>query len=327
MPKSSIARPTPIVRSSSSTAERDAPARHGAALGDLELQRCGGDAGVGEQRPDQPGQVRVEQVARRDVDRDAQLEALGAPGAALGDRGPQHDVGDARDQAGLLGERDEAVGPDAAERRVLPARERLDADGGAAAQRELRLVLEHELAHLDARGAAGRRASGGRPCSGPCRRSRPRRTAAPPSRRTARRRRCAAARRRRRRAPGSTASPTLARTSSRIPSSSNGCSSAATSRSADRAAALRVARRRRAGRRTRRRRGGRAGRRARARRAGAPATVAEQPVAVRVPERVVDRLEVVEVDEHQRERLAARRAPARARGRAARAAAGGSAGP
>ena len=112
VPKSSIARPTPIVRSSSSTPSGDAAARDGAALGDLELEQRGRDAGVGEQRPDQPGQVGSSQVARRDVDRDAQLEAVGEPARAHWAIARRSTTSVTRlIRPGLLGERDEAVGP------------------------------------------------------------------------------------------------------------------------------------------------------------------------------------------------------------------------
>ena len=128
VPKSSIARPTPIVRSSSSTAIATRPLGHRAALGDLELQLRRVDAGVGEQRPDQPGQLRVEQAARRDVDRHRAASGPPPPRrphcASAWRRTTSVSAGD---QAGLLGERDEAVGADAPERRVLPARQRLDA--------------------------------------------------------------------------------------------------------------------------------------------------------------------------------------------------------
>ena len=76
-------------------------------------------------------------------------------------------------QARLLGERDEAVRPDETELRVVPAHERLDAADAAARQRDLRLVVHDELAALDARGAAARRARGGR---GSARRARARRS-------------------------------------------------------------------------------------------------------------------------------------------------------
>ena len=102
-----------------------------------------------EHRADPPRQVAVGQAAGGEVDGHAQRESLVAPAAALGDRVAQHDVGQLVHQARLLGERDEAVGADAAEVGMLPARERLDARGTAAGERELRLVLELDLAGAD----------------------------------------------------------------------------------------------------------------------------------------------------------------------------------
>ena len=95
--------------------------------------------------------------------------------------------------------------------------------------------------------------------------------------------------------------PTLARTCSRIPSSSNGASSAATIRSATCRPVGAVARAdeqhgelvaAQAGERVARFHGV----------AQAAGDVLQQPVAVGVAERVVDGLEIVEVDDHERER-------------------------
>ena len=103
-----------------------------------------------EQAADERGEVAVEQAARGEVDRDAQLEAVVAPRAALAERAVEHVVGEQRDEVALLRQPDEPLGRDEAELRVLPAHERLDAVATALAQRELRLVVDDELAALDA---------------------------------------------------------------------------------------------------------------------------------------------------------------------------------
>ena len=61
-----------------------------------------------------------------------------------------HDpLGEPVDEVGLLGERDEAVRCEEAERGVLPADERLDRVDAAVAEPGLGLVVQHELARVD----------------------------------------------------------------------------------------------------------------------------------------------------------------------------------
>ena len=62
---------------------------------------------------------------------------------------PQHPLADARDQPGLLGQPQELARLDHAALGVVPADQRLEADDLAAAQVDLRLVEEPELALLD----------------------------------------------------------------------------------------------------------------------------------------------------------------------------------
>ena len=77
---------------------------------------------------------------------------------------------------------------------MLPAGERLDARRPAARERELGLVLEPDLAGLDAAAQLRRRAAAGRRCSCPATARRPRRAAGTTSRSRARCRRGAAGR-------------------------------------------------------------------------------------------------------------------------------------
>ncbi len=60
-----------------------------------------------------------------------------------------HPVADLGDDAGLLGDRDEAVGQAQAVARVVPAKQRLGAAHLAGDEAHLRLEGEHEIAALD----------------------------------------------------------------------------------------------------------------------------------------------------------------------------------
>ena len=102
-----------------------------------------------EQARDLDRELRVQERARGEVDGDAQLAALVLPHAHLLQRGVEHVGGQRRDQAGLLGDRDELRRADEAEPRVLPARERLDADDRARLELGLGLEEERDLAVLD----------------------------------------------------------------------------------------------------------------------------------------------------------------------------------
>ena len=151
MPKSSIATATPR---RAELLERRAGARDvgdEAALGDLHLQRRGGQRPAVEQPADQRGEVAVEQAARGQVDRDAQLEARRRATRGTG-RSARSSTSWVSSEIRSLcsASADEPLGRDEAELRVLPAHERLDAVAPALAQRELRLVVHDELAALDA---------------------------------------------------------------------------------------------------------------------------------------------------------------------------------
>ena len=106
-----------------------------------------GSRPVSASRPSmQPRQVRLQQLARRQVDRHAQRRQPGAlPGRCLFDGAAQHPVADGNDQAGLLGDRDETIRGDAPQRRVLPAQQGLDADDATLPEVDLRLVVQIKL--------------------------------------------------------------------------------------------------------------------------------------------------------------------------------------
>jgi hypothetical protein len=122
---------------------------HQHRLGDLELEQLGVDLVLGEQARDLDRELGVEERARGQVDRDRELEPGVAPLPDLREGGVEHERGQRRDQAGLLGDRDELAGPDDPELGVVPARERLGADDAARAQVGLRLVVEADLALAD----------------------------------------------------------------------------------------------------------------------------------------------------------------------------------
>ena len=227
------------------------------------------------------------------------------------ERPVEHERGQRAGQPALLDEREEVAGAEQAALRVLPAHERLDAAHGAGPQLGLRLVVQDELAGLE-RGAE--LADQREPLAAvavAARRGRPRGRCACASPRTSRRRRAAAGRCASREWSGKSAMPTLASMWTRMPPTSNDCSSAARSR---RPAVLAVA--------------SSPGWRTTAnssppRRASvsssrssvleARADLAQHLVAGVVAERVVELLEAVEVDQQQRQLVAASSAPTRSR--------------
>src|SRR5581483_7554004 len=80
---------------------------------------------------------------------DADAAALALPEAALAERRVEHEPGDAPDQAGLLGHRDEGVGADEPPLGMLPADECLHRRHLAGGDAGLGLVVDDELAPLD----------------------------------------------------------------------------------------------------------------------------------------------------------------------------------
>ena len=63
-------------------------------------------------------------------------------------RGAQHPFAERVDEAGLLGERDEDLGRDAAVLGVVPAQQRLGADDGVVGEPHDRLIVEAQQALL-----------------------------------------------------------------------------------------------------------------------------------------------------------------------------------
>ena len=157
MPKSSMAmldahRPQLV-----GDARGAAAARQRAALGDLELEQLGLEALGGEHPRDPAGQLGVVEAARGEVDRHAQRRARRRrqrrhwASASRSTTSVSTPISPAWSASGT-----KPSGPIAAEVGVLPARERLDAGRAAARERELGLVLEHDLAGLDAAPQLGR---------------------------------------------------------------------------------------------------------------------------------------------------------------------------
>ncbi len=91
------------------------------------------------------------ELRRGEVDVDPQRAAVGVPGlpeAGLAHGLLEHPAAERHDQAGVLGERDEAVGAEHPVLRVAPADQRLRAVHAAVPEVDERLVLDEELAAL-----------------------------------------------------------------------------------------------------------------------------------------------------------------------------------
>ena len=94
-------------------------------------------------------ELRVVDVAHREVDRDGHAQPCELPRTRLPDRFRQHRAGQPFDEAGALREWDEFIGADEATLRMHPAYERFDARDRAGTQVDLRLVIEDELSLVD----------------------------------------------------------------------------------------------------------------------------------------------------------------------------------
>src|SRR5918996_5545440 len=112
------------------------------AFGDLELEPRRVEAGVLECAADELDQIAVAKLDRREVDRDSDLGPGGGPSAGRA----QDLLAERKDQAGVLGDRDEVLGRHPAPLVMMPARERLDPDRLLAPGVELELVVDLELA-------------------------------------------------------------------------------------------------------------------------------------------------------------------------------------
>jgi hypothetical protein len=118
---------------------------HDHALGDLELERARGHLVLGEQPFDPFGQRLVEQIGRRQVDGDADVEAGPAPARELSRGGLEHELGERAHEAALLHERQEGVRVEQPAGGMLPAHERLRTERGSGHDVDLRLVVQDEL--------------------------------------------------------------------------------------------------------------------------------------------------------------------------------------
>ncbi len=93
------------------------------AFGDLQLQPFGGQARIGERGGDDGDELRVLQLVRRHVDRDADGRR---PLRGFGAGGPHDPFADRPDQARFLGKGHEFLGRDQPQLGVAPAQQRLE---------------------------------------------------------------------------------------------------------------------------------------------------------------------------------------------------------
>ena len=119
------------------------------ALGDLQHQAIAGELPLLQEGRHVVRQRLLVEVPHRKVDRNRQPVAVGVPLLDLAERLVEHELRDRVDQPGLLGQRDEVEGRHESARRVTPADQRLDARQRARAHVHLRLVVQHELALRD----------------------------------------------------------------------------------------------------------------------------------------------------------------------------------
>ena len=106
------------------------------ALGELELEPVGVEIGLLEDALDHVDEVGAAELQRRDVDGDGQAR----PALAVEAGAPQHPLAELDDEAGVLGDRNEIRRRDLAGGRMVPARQRLDADHDRAAGVDDRLI-------------------------------------------------------------------------------------------------------------------------------------------------------------------------------------------
>ena len=121
------------------------------AFGEFQLQQLRLHPAFLQRLGDVLEQVFIGELARRQVDRHAQgRQALPLPGDVLHTGGVQHPFPDRHDEPGFLGERDELDGRHNTEIGMLPAHQRLDARDPLRIEVELRLIMQEELAALQA---------------------------------------------------------------------------------------------------------------------------------------------------------------------------------
>lgn len=126
---------------------------HERALGDLELEGVGRDAGPAQHRVDQGGDVRPGEVLGRDVEAHEQGRLDGGGGLEAGLQDPGHDPadrvdhpgGDREDQAVRLGGRDEGRGRHEPALGIVPADQGLEAGEPPGGEPHDRLQEQREL--------------------------------------------------------------------------------------------------------------------------------------------------------------------------------------
>src|SRR5215212_7307202 len=125
---------------------------HHGALRDFELEAVGREPRLAERAAHHLDKAGLRQLLARKVDADGQVLLRGdefAPLAHLPASLFQYPRAYLRDEARLLGERDELCGADDAALRVTPAHERLEAREPSGRERDDGLVVDLELAVLD----------------------------------------------------------------------------------------------------------------------------------------------------------------------------------
>ncbi len=144
MPKSSIASRMPRRRRACRTLSGVVADERG--LGDFEDQALRGQPGVAQRGLDFLDEARLLELGARDVD--AQVRSA-APGRGLARGVAQHPAPERDDQSGLLGERDELARAEQAALGMLPAHERLEARVAAEVEVDDRLVVQDQFLVLD----------------------------------------------------------------------------------------------------------------------------------------------------------------------------------
>ena len=110
-------------------------------LGDLEFQPRGRKAAVGNSRTHHLHQNRIPELDARQIDRDSHVcRPVHRLGAGL----PQHPCANRHDQSGFLGNRDEPVRTNHAKHRMVPAQQRLERAELIGGKVVLRLVGQFE---------------------------------------------------------------------------------------------------------------------------------------------------------------------------------------
>ena len=120
---------------------------HDRGLGDLELEQVRWQARLSQGVGDDGSQTALLELPGREVDGHPYASVEGVlPGGPLRAGLAQHPFADGLHQSGLFGERDEQVGRHQAALRVVPAQQRLAADGAHRGEVGLGLVVDDELA-------------------------------------------------------------------------------------------------------------------------------------------------------------------------------------